>query len=106
MKLFKKIILGSAILLAITVIVYFTYFSPSQDITSPKDIEGSKNTGLVEWNSKELFAVFVDPNDMMIIDGKIIPVKGAFQLKPELTDIYTEIGVYDEKNKPVFIIPL
>ena len=106
MKLFKKIILGSAILLAITIIVYFVYFSPTQNIANPNDIENSKKVELIEWNTKELFAVFVDPNDITIINGQKIPLKGTFQLKPELTDIYAEIGVYDEKNKPLFIIPL
>jgi hypothetical protein len=33
-------------------------------------------------------------------------MKGTFRLKPELTDTYAEIGVYDKKNKPLFIIPL
>ena len=106
MKSFKKIILGLAILLAITIIVYFVYFNPTQDISSPKDIKNSKKAELIEWNTKELFAVFVDPNDIAIIDGVKIPLKGTFRLKPELTDTYAEIGVYHEKNKPLFIIPL
>ena len=106
MKSFKKIILGLAILLAIMIIVYFVYFNPTQDISNPKDIGNSKNIELIEWNAKELFAVFVDPNDIAIIDGVKIPLKGTFRLKPELTDTYAEIGVYNEKNKPLFIIPL
>ena len=106
MNLFKKTILGSTVLLAIMITVYFGYFNPTQNIISPKNIENSKNVELIEWNTKELFAVFVDPNDIAIIDGVKIPSKGTFQLKPELTDTYAEIGVYDEKNKPLFIIPL
>jgi hypothetical protein len=106
MKSFKKNILGLAILLVITIIVYFAYSNATQDISSPKDVENSKNIELIEWNTKELFAVFVDPNDIAIIDGVKIPLKGTFRLKPELTDTYAEIGVYDKKNKPLFIIPL
>ncbi len=106
MKLFKKIILGSTILLSITIIVYFVYFNPTQDIASPPDIENLKNAELIEWNTKGLFAIFVEPKDMRIINGQEIPLKGTFRLKPELTDTYAEIGVYDEKNKPLFIIPL
>ena len=106
MKLFKKIILGSAVLLAIMITVYFAYFNPIQDIVNPKDIEDSKNAELIEWNTRELFAVFVDPKDITVINGQKIPMKGTFRLKPELTDTYAEIGVYDEKNKPLFIIPL
>jgi len=106
MKLFKKIILGSVTLLAVTIIVYFTYFNPTLDIASPKEIEGSKNAELIEWNSKELFAVFVDPKDIAMINGQKIAMKGTFQLKPEFTETYSEIGVYDQKNKPLFITPL
>lgn len=106
MKLLKKIIIGSAILLAVTIIVYFAYSNPTQDTSGVKNIENSKNTELIEWNTKELFAVFVDPDDIAVINGKQIPMKGTFRLKPELTETYTEIGVYDQKNKPLFIIPL
>ena len=106
MKLFKKIILGSAILLAITIIVYFVYFNPTQDIASPKDIENSKNAELIKWGSGSLFDIFVDPKDITVINGKKIPMKATFQLKPDLSDTYSEIGVYDKKNKPLFIIPV
>ena len=106
MKLFKKIILGSAILLSITIIVYFVYFNPTRDIVSPKNIENLKNIELIEWNSDGLFAVFVDPKDIIIINEKQIPMKATFQLKPDLSDTYSEIGVYDKKNKPLFIIPV
>jgi len=105
MKLFKKIILGSIILLAITIIAYFAYFSTTQNEVSQKDVE-SKNTELIQWSTKELFAVFVDPKDIEIINGQKIPMKGTFRLKPELADTYTEIGVYDKKNKPLLIIPI
>lgn len=106
MKSFKKIITGSAILLAVTIIVYFAYFNLTQDTSSPKEIENIKNTELIEWNTKELFAVFVDPNDIATINGQKIPMKGTFRLKPELTETYAEIGVYDQKNKPLVIVPL
>ena len=106
MKLFKKIILGSTISLAITIIVYFAYFNSTQDIASPKDIESSKNTELIKWGSGSLFDIFVDSKDIIIINGQRIPMKATFQLKPDLSDTYSEIGVYDKKNKPLFIIPL
>ena len=106
MKLLKKIILGSTIPLAITIIVYFAYFNPTQNTSNPKDIGNPKNTEMIEWNTKELFAVFVDPNDIVTINGKKIPMKGTFRLKPDLSDTYSEIGVYDKKNKPLFIIPV
>ena len=106
MKLFKKIILGSTILLAITIIVYFVYFNPTQDIPTQKNIQNSVNTELVKWGNAKLFDIFVDPKDIVMINGKQIPMKATFQLKPDLSDTYSEIGVYDKKNKPLFIIPL
>ncbi len=106
MKLFKKIILGSAISLAVAIIVYLAYLNPTQDIESPKDVENLKNTELIKWGSGKLFDIFVDPKDIAVIDGKQIPMKATFQLKPDLADVYSEIGVYDKKNKPLFIIPL
>lgn len=106
MNSFKKIIICSAILLAITIIAYFAYFNQTQYTSSSKEIENPKNTELIEWNTKELFAVFVDPDDIETINGQKIPMKGTFRLKPELTETYEEIGVYDQKNKPLFIIPL
>src|SRR3989338_8884739 len=106
MKLLKKIILGSTIPLAIAIIVYFAYFNPTQDIANPKDIEDSKNAELIKWGSGSLFDIFVDPKDITVINGKKIPMKATFQLKPDLSDTYSEIGVYDKKNKPLFIIPV
>ena len=106
MKLLKKIILGSTIPLAITIIVYFAYFNPTQDIANPKDIEDSKNAELIKWGSGSLFDIFVDSKDIIIINGERIPMKATFQLKPDLSDTYSEIGVYDKKNKPLFIIPV
>lgn len=106
MKLFKKIILGSAVSLAIAIIVYLAYLNPTQDIENPKDVENSKNTELIKWGSGKLFDIFVDPKDIAVIDGKQIPMRATFQLNPDLADVYSEIGVYDKKNKPLFIIPL
>ena len=106
MKSFKKIILGLTVLLVITIIVYFAYFNATQDITSSKEIENSANTELIKWGNGTLFDIFVDPKDITIINGKQIPMKATFQLKSDLSDTYSEIGVYDKKNKPLFIIPL
>ncbi|MGI0057188.1 MAG: hypothetical protein ACREAK_07425 [Nitrosarchaeum sp.] len=105
MKLVKKIILGSAILLAITIIGYFVNLNLIQDTASPEDIHNLTNTELIKWSSGKLFDIFVDPKDIVIINEKQIPMKATFQLKPDLSDLYSEIGVYDKK-KPLFIIPI
>jgi len=96
----------------IIIIVYFGYFSTSQDIPNQKDevgqkdIQSSTNKQLIKWDSGSLFDIFVDPKDIVTIDGKQIPMKATFELKSNSSEVYSEIGVYDKKNKPLFIIPV
>jgi hypothetical protein len=110
-RFFEKIILGSVILSVVPLIVYFG-FSTSADIPIQKDaiiqenIQDSANTELIKWKSGKLFDVFVDPKDFLIIDGIQIPMKATFELKPDLSDVYSEIGVHNEKIKPLVIIPI
>jgi len=112
MKFLKKIILGSVILSVIAIVAYFGFFNTSQDIpiqkdgVIQKDLQNSTDTKLIKWGSGSLFDIFVDPKDIVTINGKQIPMKATFELKPDLSDIYSEIGVYDEKNKPLFVIPV
>jgi len=105
MKFLKIITLGLIILLGIT-ISYFVISSEPENLPTQKEIPDSTNTELIKWINGDLFDVFVNPKDVVFIDGKKQALKGTYQLKPELTDIYSEIGVYNEKNKPLFIIPL
>ena len=53
-----------------------------------------------------MFDVFVYPKDIVEINGNQIPMKGTFKLKPNFSDTYSKIGVYDGKNKPLVIIPV
>ncbi len=103
MKFVKPIILGSTVLAVIVLVIYFGF--NEQDI-STQDNPDSTNSELIKWSDGILFDVFVDPKDIVNIDGRQIPLKGTFQLKPNLSDTYSEIGVYDEKNKPLVIIPV
>jgi hypothetical protein len=103
MKFVKPIILGSIVLSVIVLVVYFGF--NTQDIPT-QDNPDSANSELIKWSDGILFDVFVDPKDIVNIDGRQIPLKGTFKLKPNLSDTYSEIGVYDEKNKPLVIIPV
>ena len=103
MKFVKPIILGSIVLSVILLAIYFGF--NTQDIPT-QDNPDSINSELIKWGSGSLFDVFVDPKDIVNVNGKQIPMKATFQLKPNLSDTYSEIGVYDEKNKPLFIIPV
>ncbi len=103
MKFVKPIILGSIVLSVIVLVIYFGF--NTQDIPI-QDSPDSTNSELIKWGSGSLFDIFVDPKDIVNVNGKQIPMKAAFQLKPNLSDTYSEIGVYDEENKPLFIIPV
>ena len=103
MKFVKPIILGSIVLSVIVLVIYFGF--NTQDIPT-QDNPDSTNSELIKWSDGILFDVFVDPKDIVNVNGKQIPIKGTFRLKPNLSDTYSEIGVYDEKNKPLFIIPV
>lgn len=95
MKFVKPIILGSIVLSVIVLVVYFGF--NTQDIPT-QDNPDSVNSELIKWSDGILFDVFVDPKDIVNIDGRQIPLKGTFKLKPNLSNTYSEIGVYDEKN--------
>jgi hypothetical protein len=47
----------------------------------------------------------VDPKDIRVIDGESIPLKATFGLKSELAETYNQIGVFDQEDKPLVIIP-
>jgi hypothetical protein len=103
MKFVKSVILGSIVL---SVIVLVFYFGLSTQNIPTQDNSDSINSDLIKWRDGILFDVFVDPKDIVEVNGNQIPMKGTFKLKPNFSDIYSEIGVYDEKNKPLVIIPI
>lgn len=103
MKFVKSVILGSIVL---SVIVLVFYFGLSTQNIPTQDNSDSINSDLIKWRDGTLFDVFVDPKDIVEVNGNQIPIKGTFKLKPNFSDTYSEIGVYDEKNKPLVIIPV
>ena len=103
MKFVKPFILGS---IALSVIVLLFYFGINTHDIPIQDNSDSINSDLIKWRDGILFDVFVDPKDIVEVNGNQIPMKGTFQLKPNFSEIYSEIGVYDEKNKPLVIIPV
>jgi len=105
MELLKKIVLGIVVLSVIGIAVYFG-INITHDIPMQKERQISLNTELIKWSSGSLFDIFVDPKDFVTINGQQIPLKATFELKPDLSDTYSEIGVYDKKNKPLVIIPV
>jgi len=101
MKLIKMGILTLIIIIIGTISV--SYFTTESNIIETNQNE--EKTELIEWDSGNLFKVLVDPKDIRVIDGESIPLKATFGLKAELAETYNEIGVFDQEDKPLVIIP-
>jgi hypothetical protein len=101
MKLIKIVILTLIIIILGTISV--SYFTTESNIIETNQNE--EKTELIEWDSGNLFKVLVDPKDIRVIDGESIPLKATFGLKSELAETYNEIGVFDQEDKPLVIIP-
>jgi hypothetical protein len=101
MKLIKIGILTLIIIIIGTISA--SYFTTESNIIETNQNE--EKTELIEWDSGNLFKVLVDPKDIRVIDGKSIPLKATFGLKAELAETYNEIGVFDQEDKPLVIIP-
>ena len=101
MKLIKIGILTLIVIIIGTISV--SYFTTESNIIETDQNEGK--TELIEWDSGNLFKVLVDHKDIRVIDGESIPLKATFGLKAELAETYNEIGVFDQEDKPLVIIP-
>ena len=89
MKFVKITIL--AITIIILGIISLSYFTTESNTIVENQTE--QTSQLIEWDSGNLFKILVDPKDIKVIDGKTIPMKASFGLKPELNEIYDQIGV-------------
>ena len=84
-------------------IISASYFTTELNIIEKNQSE--EQTKLIEWVSGNLFKVLVDPKDIRVIDGESILLKATFGLKSDLTETYNQIGVFDQEEKPLVIIP-
>ena len=98
-----KIIVTSVIIIGIIASTLFFIFESNfiQESINGKN----EKVELIEWGSGELFSILVDPNDLILVEGKTVPLKATFGLKKELNQTYKKIGFFDEEKKPLFIIP-
>ena len=98
-----KIIVTSVIIIGIIASTLFFIF----ELNFIQESINGKNekVELIEWGSGELFSILVDPNDLILVEGKTVPLKATFGLKKELNQTYNKIGFFDEEKKPLFIIP-
>ena len=52
-----------------------------------------------------LFNILVDENDLVIVQGKTVPLKASFVLKDGFQEIYEKIGFFEEDVDTIFVIP-
>nr|AIF22823.1 hypothetical protein [uncultured marine thaumarchaeote SAT1000_10_G09] len=104
MKLVKITILS--IVIIIVGIISISYVTTESNMIEEIEENPSEQINqLIEWDSDKLFKVLVDPNDIILFEGKSVPLKATYGLKSELKEIYDEIGVFDQEIKPLVIIP-
>ena len=105
MKLVKITIISIIIIVGIISLSYFT--TESSVIEKIEMNQNIEKTELIEWPSvpEDLFKILVEPKDIRVIDGVSIPMKATFGLRSELTETYNQIGVFNQENKPLVIIP-
>ena len=98
-----KIIVTSIIIVGI--IASTSFFIFDQNFIQNPINEEDKGVKLIEWGSGKLFNILVNPDDLILVEGKTIPLKATFGLKEELNQTYEKIGFFDGAKKPLFIIP-
>jgi hypothetical protein len=59
----------------------------------------------IEWDDNEIFKQIANPAYFIHKDGDTIMLKFDYEMRDNLEQKYNEIGVYDEPNKPLVILP-
>ena len=98
-----KIIVTSIIIVGIIASISFFIFD--QNFIQNPINEEDKGVELIEWSSGKLFNILVNPDDLILVEGKTVPLKATFGLKKELNQTYEKIGFFGEEKKSLFIIP-
>jgi len=68
--------------------------------------ENDRTLRTVEWEDNELFKQIASPDNFTINDnGETVMLKFDYEMRDNLKQKYNEIGVYNEPNKPLVILP-
>jgi len=111
LKLKVSILAGIIIASLVGVLAYFiTLEDTVSNTTIPLEISPviltHKGEGMIELdNPMSLFKTFVKENDFVIVDGKKRWKSIYFELNPQFSDFYNEIGVYQDKQRSLVIYP-
>ncbi len=55
--------------------------------------------------SGSIFDIFVNEEDLVIVQGKTIPLKASYGLKEGFEETYEKIGFFEKESNAVFIVP-
>ena len=96
----KTRIIGIGVLITISIIVT-TYF------INETNNEGEEyDSDVIELNwQNSLFKILVNERDLILVNGKTVPLKADFALDEQFQEVYDEVGVYNLEEKPAVIIP-
>lgn len=104
-----KTIIGIAIAVAIVGAV-FAIFSPTNNLKSDEsilDVSMEQESEIIELTyPNSLFRILADEDDLVMVKGKVIPLKTNFELKPEFEDIYEGIRIDNTVQKTVVVVPI
>jgi len=111
LKLKVSILAGIIIAGLVGVLAYFTTLEDTiSNATVPLEISPVnltyKGEVVVEiHNTTSLFKTFVIENDFRIVDGQKRWKNIYFELNPQFSDLYNEIGIYQDKQRSLVIYP-
>jgi hypothetical protein len=70
------------------------------------EYENDRALRTVEWEDNELFKQIASPDNFVLNDnGETIMLKFDYEMRDHLKQKYNEVGVYDEPNKALVILP-
>ena len=69
------------------------------------EYENDRKLRTVEWDHNELFKQISNPDYFVNHNGETIMLKFDYEVRDDLKQKYMEIGVYNEPNKPLVILP-
>ena len=101
----QKIFVVAGIIVAI--IIGFSYYWMNVEKNVEKTpITKSNDKKLVKVNIPSLFTLYGYADDYEIVNGEKIWGHVKFDLKPELADLYNEIGITNDPQNTVVVYPL
>ncbi|HSB57561.1 MAG TPA: hypothetical protein VLD38_07125 [Nitrosopumilaceae archaeon] len=107
----RKIIAIAVVIVVVSVIfgVYF-FYQPAETQTANKKVAklaiDKSGENWIKTNATSLFTVYASKEDYVIKNGTIFSNKLLFEEKPGMEDLYNEIGVVNEPQKTVVVVPV